>query len=400
MPLQTRRPTGRPAYPLILVEGEEKAGKTYASLSLSADPRVGRTFVFDLGDGTADEYAALGPYEIVETDGTFRGLVEGLRAAAAEPMVDGRPNVIVLDSGTQLWESLKSWADARARRSHKAKKKLAEDPDAEIDTSMNLWNDAKGRWAEAIQILRTFPGIGIVTAQGREVSKVQNGAPVAGQTEWSVAIEKSTPAVATAWVRITRDPRRIRLVGLRSLSVDVGRGIDLDGENPLASLVFDTIGAGAEFDVPADGSVEVGIPRADAMGQVLDWVRRNGPDLGDDEAKAEARRIWTEGLRDLADAPEIPEHVVEEVLAAEAVRREAATPPQDAQEAVEEVAGGDHPQDAVEGQEGDEGPQYDADWIATASPAQIREALGRLDLPTSGAVAELRARLAEAVAPF
>lgn len=204
--LRTRPPSGRVAFPLLLLEGEEKAGKSVAAYRLSASPKVGRTFVFDLGEGTADEYGELGPYEIVEHNGTFTDLLEQMRAACAEPMVDGCPNVVVLDDATALWDLLKDWAGTRARNSRNGRKRLAEDPDAEVDVSMNLWNDAKDRWYAVVNLLRSWPGIGVLIARGKEVAKVQGGQPVAGETEWKVDAEKGTAFAASAWVRMTRPP--------------------------------------------------------------------------------------------------------------------------------------------------------------------------------------------------
>jgi len=180
--LRTRKPSGQVAYPTILLEGPEKVGKSYAAYRLSTSPHVGRTFVFDLGEGTADEYAELGPYEIVEHNGTFSDLLEQMKAAAAEPAVDGRPNVIVLDDGTALWDLLKDWADSRARTSRAGRKKLADDPDAEIDVSMNLWVDAKDRWYQVLNLLRAWPGIGVMIGRGKEVAKVP-GRPARRRTD-------------------------------------------------------------------------------------------------------------------------------------------------------------------------------------------------------------------------
>jgi hypothetical protein len=79
--LKTRKPTGEVAYPLVLVEGVEKTGKTVTSLSLSKSDKIGRSFVFELGELRADEYAAIGDFEIVEHNGTFSGFFEQLKAA-------------------------------------------------------------------------------------------------------------------------------------------------------------------------------------------------------------------------------------------------------------------------------------------------------------------------------
>lgn len=286
--LRTRKPTGQVAYPTILLDGPEKSGKSYCAYRLSASPKVGRTFVFDLGEGTADEYAELGPYEVVEHNGTFTDLLEQMRAAAAVPAVDGKPNVIVLDDGSALWNLLKDWAAARARGSKSAREKLAKDPDAEIDVSMNYWNDAKDRWAAVLNLLRAFPGIGVILARGKEVAKVKDGKPVAGQTEWSTEAEKSTGFAVSAIVRMSY-PHTATLVGVRSLHVDLPRnGQVLPEDNPLESLVFDVLGGG--FAPSTRVIPSLGIERGEAKGRLVDLIQSRGLDR--DKATALAKELW------------------------------------------------------------------------------------------------------------
>lgn len=245
--LRTRRPTGRVAFPLILVEGEEKAGKTFAALRLSASPRIGRTFVLDLGEGTADEYAELGEYEILEHDGTWHQLWGQTQAAIAVPSDPERPNLIVVDSDTEVWNLLKGWVDVRARNSKRGRQTLQRDPDAEIDAPTNLWNDAKDRWNALHNALRAWPGVAIVIAHGKEVTKFANGQPVAGETEWKVEAERTLPFAVTGWVRMRR-PHQATLIAARSLHVDVpANGLRLPEENPLEHLVFEILGAGGSF---------------------------------------------------------------------------------------------------------------------------------------------------------
>lgn len=276
MTLRTRKPSGQVSWPLVLVEGAEKTGKSYAAYSLSADRRVGRTFVLDLGEGTADEYAELGPYEVIDHNGTYADIVDQVRAACAEPRDDGLPNVIVIDSITALWELLKDWAEHRARNSKAGRRKLAEDPDAEVDVSMNLWNDAKDRWYKVINILRRSDVIGVLVARAKEVAKVQGGQPVAGQTDYKIEAEKGTAFAVTVQVRMTR-PHTASLVAIRSLHADLpARGLALPDKDPLAHVVFDVMGAG-EGSGPAQithGSV--GIPRGEAKTQLVELLTRSG----------------------------------------------------------------------------------------------------------------------------
>jgi hypothetical protein len=57
--LRSHQPSGKVAAPFILVEGEEKAGKTWLAVLLTADERIGRAFFLDLGEGTAEEYGRI-----------------------------------------------------------------------------------------------------------------------------------------------------------------------------------------------------------------------------------------------------------------------------------------------------------------------------------------------------
>lgn len=299
MTLNSRPPTGNVNYPLVLVEGEEKAGKSYAAYQLSASEKVGRTFVLDTGDGTADEYAELGPYEVLEHNGTHTSMMEQVRAACAVPS-DGKPNAVIVDSGTMWWAMLVDWTDKRARNSRAGRKKLEGDPDAEIDPTMNLWNDANARWAEMVQALRRFPGIGVITAQGKEVSELNDaGQPVAGRKVWKVEAQKSLPAVVSAWVRVER-PHKARLIGVRHLHVDVpDGGLDLgDGPNLVERVVFDVLGAGQPFGESQTPNATAGINRSEAKERLMRAVASEHSDWDEEKVKAEAASIWKDKIGD------------------------------------------------------------------------------------------------------
>lgn len=421
MPLQTRQPTGRIAWPLVLVEGEEKAGKSYMLAQFASSPRVGRTFVLDTGDGTMDEYGSLGPYEILVHDGTWGSMLAQIEAAVREPRSDpSKPNVVGIDSGTLIWQMLRIWTDGRARNSRAGRAKLQEDPDAEIDASMNLWNDAKARWGRLLHLLRSFDGIGVILANGAEVTKVENGQPTK-DTTWSVDVEKSTPGVASAWVRCRRDPRQARVVGVRSLTVEIPEGgLVLPAQHALDHLVFEILGAGsAESFAPlAATPATVGVSVATAKMRLLDAVRR-GMDLGEEDAKAEAARIWA--LRDLPSGKDAD--VRSEVLTALLLdvaegRIEPAT--QDAQEAASAPAEPEpaptEPEPPSEPQEaaGDDGFHRLADgsvlqimgrmvtadeaieWLNGQGGDALRDLAGVWSLKKSGSVGEVRQRIKEA----
>jgi len=413
MPLQTRPPTGRVAFPFVLVEGEEKAGKSYMLAQFAASPRVGRCFYLDLGDGTLDEYARLGDYELLVHDGTWSSIIEQIRAAAAEPSDPEKPNVIGIDSGSDLWQMLKRWTDGRARNSRKGRETLKTDPDAEIDASMNLWNDSKDRWAEVLGILKGFPGIGVMLAQGSEVTKVENGAPTK-ETVWTVEAEKTTAAKANAWVRIRR-PHAASLIGVRSLDIHVpDGGLPLPDADVLDHLVFEIIGAGKDFGESQAVSAKVGVPVAHAKGRVLSAVKGNIQGLSDDDAKAEAGRIWSAfGLPNGKEAEITQETLTETLLAIAEGRIPDAAPeaPGEAQEG-EGSEDADQPPPApetdTEAPEGDaqsdagpvlvvEGRTLDAReavfFLDDARGQELQEIAKGFDLAVSGRVDEVRDRI-------
>lgn len=290
--LQTRPPTGQVAYPLILVEHEEKAGGSYALAQFAASERVGRTFVLDTGDGTADEYASLGPYEILVHDGTWPSMIGQIEAATKAPRSDPeKPNVVGIDHGSAIWQMLSLWTDERARRSESGRKKLEKDPDAEIDATVNLWNDAKSRWGRMMFLLKNFDGIGVILAHGSDVVKVEGGVPTK-DTVWSTVVEKNTEGVVSAIIRIRR-PHAARLIGVRSLTIEVpGDGLALPDQGMLDHVVFEILGAGG-FAASTSVAATTGMPTPAAKASVLDRVKAAYPDsLTDKERAEEAGRLW------------------------------------------------------------------------------------------------------------
>jgi len=251
MTLKTRRPTGAVPWPLILIEGGEKSGKSFACAILSASPKVGRTVWLDLNEGAADEYGAIpgARYEVIEHDGTWPailGQVEAAKTEAARAAEAGEPPlVLVIDSMTAEWDLLKTWAETRARGSNSNKKKLADDPNAEIQISMNFWNDANTRHRKLMTILMTFPGIVVMTARGKDVAALDDkGRPIEGSKEYRVEGNKNLAFDASCWVRMYRDKPAI-VVGARSVHTGIRPGKDnpqdLDPDWSLEGLIFDAL---------------------------------------------------------------------------------------------------------------------------------------------------------------
>ncbi|KWW97384.1 hypothetical protein LI90_4356 (plasmid) [Carbonactinospora thermoautotrophica] len=231
--IRSRKPTGRVPWPTLLLEGEEKAGKSYRLAEFSTSKRIGDSWWLDLGEGAADEYGALpgARYEVLEHDGSYASILEqiiAVREYAAEVQARGEPPVaLFIDSMSALWDSLKDWATERAKESKANRKLLAEDPNAEIVVTANLWNDANARWHRLMTKLLTFPGIVVVTARGKEIAAwdEKHDRPVKGERVWRVEGHKSLGYAATAWIRMKRE-EGASLIGARSLYCGLVPGKD------------------------------------------------------------------------------------------------------------------------------------------------------------------------------
>lgn len=246
---RTRKPTGRVPWPIVLVEGGEKAGKSWSAAELSASPRVGQTYWIDLGEGAADEYGAIpgARYEVIDHDGSWPdivGQIAEVRQVAADEAAAGRPPVVlVIDSMTAEWDLLKDVADRKARaRLARRGKSVPEGEDVRI--SMDLWNEVGARHKRLMTMLMTFPGIVVLTARGRDIAAMDDsGRPIEGRKEYKVEGHKSLAFDCSAWVRLSRDSAPM-VVGLRSVHSGVRPGVDRPVTAPnftLEWLIFDVL---------------------------------------------------------------------------------------------------------------------------------------------------------------
>jgi hypothetical protein len=251
--LKTRKPTGIVPWPLLLIEGEEGAGKTYAAAEFSGSERIGQMYWIDLDEGSADEYAAIegANYEIIDHDGTYRDIleqVEAVHAVARRAAAAGEPPIVLtIDSGSALWRMLTNWTYERGRRSRKNRALLQEDPDAAYDIGRNLWNDANERWNRIIYLLRTLPGIAIVLARGKQVSATDdNGQPITNRNEWKVSAQKDLGFDSTCWIRMKRNSAP-QVIKVRSLRMRVEEGSPLTLRDfSIEDLVFNKLGCSVQ----------------------------------------------------------------------------------------------------------------------------------------------------------
>ncbi|UAW08542.1 RecA-like DNA recombinase [Mycobacterium phage MadMen] len=248
MSLKTRPPTGAVPWPLILVEGGEKAGKSWAAAVLSSSEKVGRTLWIDWAEGAADEYGAIpgARYEVIEHDGTWTSIMEQVRAAKdeAQRAIDAgeKPVVLVIDSMTAEWDDLKEWVDTKARRRESNRKKLEKDPEAEIQITTDLWNLATARHKELMRVLMRFPGIVVMIARGADQVAMENGKPTSQRT-WKVEGQKNLAFDASVWVRLNRGEHP-QIIGARSVHAGIIPGEDKPRRVPdltLEQLVFDIL---------------------------------------------------------------------------------------------------------------------------------------------------------------
>jgi hypothetical protein len=231
--IRWREPTCKVPWPCILLEGEEKSGKTWAALALGASGRVGMTYLLDLTEGTGDEYGLipgakfriLQPVEAAWTHPDILGQVRAVKAEAAAERAAGRPPVVfVLDSMTILWDSLKNWTNERAKRSKANRELLQRDPEADVRVPRHLWNATDARYYAIMRELFTFPGIVILTARGREVSATgPDGQPIEGKKTHSVSAQRELAFEVSAWVRLFREEPP-QVIGGRSVFLDLRPG--------------------------------------------------------------------------------------------------------------------------------------------------------------------------------
>ena len=216
MPLTTRKPTGKPSWPILLLAGREKAGKTWAALSASTSPLIGRTLYIGIGEDDPDEYSLIPgvEFEIVVHDGTFPGILQAVRDAVTEPMGD-TPTLIVVDSMTRLWnligDNMQEVANKRAKGRRNA--------NGDFTISADLWNTAASQWQDVMDTLRLHQGPVIVTARLDQVAVMENGQPTAAK-EWKVQAHKSLVFDAAAIIEM-RERGQFLITGVKSARVQL-----------------------------------------------------------------------------------------------------------------------------------------------------------------------------------
>ncbi len=219
--LKTRKPTGKPSWPILLLAGAEKAGKSYSAAVAAGSDLVGCTYWVTIGEDQPDEYGLLGDFDIVEHDGKYQSILATLNAIAAQPAPDKGVPLLVVDSMSRLWDllSLQAQETAQRRAVAVAKKRNWALPEEEVPITMDLWNMARTRWDRVMDAIRAFPGPVILTARLDTVAVMDDkGKPVPGAKTTKVQGHKSLPFDVGAIVEM---PTRGEawLTGVRSVGV-------------------------------------------------------------------------------------------------------------------------------------------------------------------------------------
>ena len=179
--LNTRHLSGVPSWPIILLAGMHSTGKTFTCVEASASPLIARTLWLGFGELDPDDYGSI-PGSAVETvhhNGTVHGLTEKVNEIADLPDPEHGVNLIVIDSGTPVWESL----TAGVQRA-----KVARGRDA--DNDKELWDAARAEWRALLAALRRHRGPSIITARFEETA-IYVGDQATGERPWQVKAEKS-----------------------------------------------------------------------------------------------------------------------------------------------------------------------------------------------------------------
>jgi hypothetical protein len=200
-----------------------RPGKSWSCAEASGSDLIGRTLWIGIGEDDPDEYANVpgADFEIVEHDGTYRDILAAIDWAAALPPTDGKPNLIVVDSMTRLWDLLCDMAQETAAKRAERKRSNSRTPvgDDEVQITMDLWNQAKDRWGHVVDSLRSHQGPTLLTARLEEVTVMVNGKP-SGERALKVKTEKGLPYDVGGIVQLP-ERGKAYLTGVRTTRMQV-----------------------------------------------------------------------------------------------------------------------------------------------------------------------------------
>ncbi|MGF7124071.1 AAA family ATPase [Rhodococcus sp. BE178] len=210
MSIPRTRPSGKPSWPIILLAGIEGSGKSWTAAEATGMDRIGNAYWVEIGERMADEYGNVpgADFEIFRHDGSFTQILASIREAGDQPLTDGKPNLLIVDSITEVWDLLSNEQQAIANN-----KRGRKGGDATI--TMDQWNAAKKRWGYVVSALRAFPGPVIVTARLDNVAVVGGDGRPTGASTWKIRAEKNLPFEVQVIMQ-AREPRQWVLTKIAS----------------------------------------------------------------------------------------------------------------------------------------------------------------------------------------
>jgi len=223
--LATRKPSGLPSWPVILLAGREKTGKSYHAALASSSALIGRTFWVGFGEKDPDEYGAIpgARFEIVEYDGTLSALTGMVRAVAAQPAEDGKPNLLVVDSGTVIWDTLRDKATWMAKQRGSVNRQTQEPI-----VGMDLWNTVTGEWNALMRAIRSHVGPVIITARMDTVTVMNDQGKPTAQKSDKVKGQRNLAYDVDAIIEMP-ERGKATLTGARSVIHKMPERLDIEG---------------------------------------------------------------------------------------------------------------------------------------------------------------------------
>lgn len=227
MTLKLTKPTGKTAWPFLLLAGGPGAGKTYLSIQASASHLIDQTIVLTLGEEQPDEYSNIAGADFmnVEHDGTYDAILQAVLDVAALPQTR-LPTLFVFDSGTILWDLLVQTAQAianrRAAEASRASRRPV--PVGDADITSDLWKDARASWYRVIDVIRTMSGPTIITARLDEKVVMVDGVATS-EKAYRIRAEPNLPYDASAVVECVKrgDPWMLTKIKSAAIQLDKPR---------------------------------------------------------------------------------------------------------------------------------------------------------------------------------
>lgn len=275
MTLTTRPPTGLPAWPITLIAGAPKAGKSYAAASAAGSDLITRTLWVPIGEDDPDELAPLGAFDIVQHDGTYRGILYAISDAVDHLADQPGVGLLVVDSLAKLWDLIQTDLQAEANKRLKAKGRGRTNADGEAQITMDLWNLGRSRWDNVMDELRRHQGPSIVTARMSLVTLMDDNGQPTKHKDWKIEGHKSLPYDVGAVVKM---PARgdVYLTGVRSLrmGVDASETVKADGWS--MHVMWERMGLGEEAGQRAHQGHTPALDGSDARQDVQEAAQDDG----------------------------------------------------------------------------------------------------------------------------